>query len=80
MEVAPVAEPEPVKAQPKPRARKAKPEQVIASKYGVEPAQVVKWRVEDGQVVALVDYGVKGTKKHKVPLADFGADSASFEG
>lgn len=88
VEVAPVVEPEMVEAQPKPRARKAKPkekdglapETVIARKYGVTPQAVVKWRVEDEQVVALVDYGVKGTKKYKVPLAGFGKDSASFEG
>lgn len=80
VEAAPVVEPKPVKAKPQPKPRKAKPEQVIASKYGVEPAQVVKWRVEDGQVVALVDHGIKGLKKYKVPLTDFGKDAVSFQG
>lgn len=80
VELKPEVEPEPKEAPPKDKRVYVDPKQIIAAKYGVELEQVVKWRMEDGQVVALIDYGIKGTKKYKFPIDYYGGEVASFEG
>lgn len=63
----------------KPRARKQTPKQVLAEKYGAQPAQVEKYRVEDGFVVCLINWGIKGTKKNKAPLSEFKQGQKFFQ-
>ena len=71
----------PTKAPPKKRvSRKKTPEQVLAARHGgAKPEQVEKCRVEDHEVVYLINWGIKGTKKYKVLLSEFRQKAAFFQ-
>ena len=72
--------PKPKKAPPKRKPRRKKtPEQVLAEKHGASPEQVEKYRVEDGAVICLINWGIKGTKKYKTPLAEFSQRASFFK-
>jgi len=69
----------PAKPKPAPR-RKKTPGQVLAERHpGVSPEQVEKYRVEDGAVVYLINWGIKGIKKYRVPLSEFGQRATFFK-
>lgn len=42
----------------------------VARHLGVEPAQIEYLREDDSEVVVLVNWGIKGTKRHTIALAD----------
>lgn len=47
----------------------------LVETFEVKAGQVVKHRREDGELVALINYGVGGIKKYRLPLADVEAFS-----